>query len=44
MCVLFQALGKCKQSCSLAHIAAGVMPEEARSKAEVLFRAAYTST
>ena len=44
MCVRFQALGKCKQSCSLAHIAAAVMPEEACSKADVLFRAAYTST
>ena len=44
MCVRFQALGKCKQSCTLAHIAASAMPEEAHSKADVLFQAAYTST
>ena len=43
MCVRFQALGKCKQGCSLAHIAAQGMPDEARSKADMLFRAAYTS-
>ncbi len=43
MCVRFQALGKCKQDCSLAHITASGMPVEARSKADVLFRAAYTS-
>jgi hypothetical protein len=44
MCVRFQALGKCKQGCSLAHIAAHGMPDAARSKADALFRAAYTSS
>jgi hypothetical protein len=43
MCVRFQALGKCKQGCSLAHVPATGMPDEARSKADALFRAAYMS-
>jgi hypothetical protein len=42
MCVRFQALGKCKQSCTLAHIAATGMPDDARNKADSLFRTAYT--
>jgi hypothetical protein len=44
MCVRFQALGKCKQGCSLAHIAGALMPDDARSKVDSLFRAAYSSS
>ena len=41
MCVRFQVAGQCKQGCSLAHVAASAMPDEARSNANALFKAAY---
>jgi hypothetical protein len=41
MCVRFQVTGKCKQNCTLSHVAASDMPEEARSKAADLFRTLY---
>lgn len=44
MCVRFQAMGQCKQGCSLAHIAANQMTTEARAKADNLFKAIYTPT
>ena len=44
MCVRFQVVGQCKRGCSLAHVAASAMPDEARSKANALFRAAYQSS
>ena len=44
MCVRFQVIGQCKQSCSLAHVTANTMPSEARSKADALFKAVYASS
>lgn len=41
MCVRFQVAGQCKQGCSLAHVAASAMPDDARSKANALFKAVY---
>ena len=44
MCVKFQATGRCKQGCSLAHVCAIEMPVEARSKADSLFKAVYAAS
>ena len=44
MCVRFQAVGKCKQGCSLSHVMASDMPDSARAKAATLFQAVYTGT
>lgn len=41
MCVRYQATGRCKRGCSLAHVSASDMPAEARSKADSLFKSAY---
>ena len=41
MCVRFQVAGQCKQGYSLAHVVASAMPDEARSKANALFKAVY---
>ena len=41
MCVRFQVTGKCKQNCTLSHVIASDMPEEARSKAADLFKIVY---
>lgn len=41
MCVKFQVTGQCRQECSLAHVIASDMPDDARSKADALFRDVY---
>jgi hypothetical protein len=43
MCVKFQVAGRCKQGCSLAHVAASAMPADARLKAGALFKTVYKS-
>ena len=41
MCVRFQSLGKCQQSCSLVHITSSAMPDGARETAAARFKAVY---
>ncbi len=41
MCVRFQSMGKCQQSCSLAHITSSSMPDGARETAAARFKAVY---
>ena len=41
MCVRFQAMGKCKRVCQLAHISASDMPPTEREKVDNLFKTAY---
>jgi hypothetical protein len=43
MCVRFQSMGKCQQSCSLAHIASSDMPEGARETATARFKVVYNA-
>jgi hypothetical protein len=42
-CVRFQSIGRCQQSCSLAHITSSDMPEGAREKATARFKAVYNA-
>ena len=44
MCVKFQVSGQCKLGCSLAHVRVSDMPNEARAKADALFKTVYAAS